>query len=138
VILHAFVRGEAKPQGSKRGFVTKTGRVAMVEMAGKPLKTWREQIAWTARGEAAKQGWEQTDAPVSVKLEFYLKRPKKPKFSDPAVRPDVDKLTRAVLDALTASQNIWQDDSQVVRLIAEKHYARPGEEGLNITLWKTQ
>ena len=138
MILEGFVAGEAKPQGSKRGFVTKTGRVAMVEMAGNPLKQWRTAISWKMKGEAAKAGWEKTDAPVSVKLIFQMRRPKKPKYPDPVTRPDLDKLSRAVLDALTDTGVIWQDDSQVVRLLAEKHYARPGEEGVTILLWKTR
>ena len=138
MILEAFVPGEAKPQGSKRGFVTKNGRVAMVEMAGNPLKQWRTAISCKMKGEAAKIGWQLTEAPVSVKLIFHLKRPKKPRFMDPATRPDVDKLSRAVLDAITDSGVIWRDDSQVVRLLAEKHYARPGEEGVTILLWMKQ
>lgn len=138
MILQFFVAGDAKPQGSKRGFVTKSGRVAMVEMAGTPLKKWREAIAWKARGEAAKIAWEKTDAPVSVKLIFEVRKPKKPKYPHPAVRPDLDKLTRAVLDALTDSGLIWSDDSQVVRLLAEKKYAQSGKEGVTILLWKTQ
>lgn len=138
MILEGFVAGEAKPQGSKRGFVTKSGRVAMVEMAGNPLKQWRTAISWKMKGEAAKAGWELTDAPVSVKLTFELKRPKKPKHPMPGTRPDLDKLTRAVLDALTDTGVIWRDDSQVVRVLAEKKYARPGEEGVTILLWKTQ
>lgn len=138
MILKFHVPGEAKPQGSKRGFVTKTGRVAMVEMAGNPLKVWRSSIAVMAQREAQKHHWEITDAPISAKLIFALKRPKKPRYPYPAVRPDVDKLSRAVLDALTDSGAIWSDDSQVVRLIAEKEYARPGEEGVRIALWKSQ
>jgi crossover junction endodeoxyribonuclease RusA len=138
VIIDAFVPGDPKPQGSKRGFVTKTGRVAMVEMAGTPLKRWRESITWVMRGEAAKKGWEVTDAPVNVKLVFELKKPKKPKTHVPITRPDVDKLVRAVLDAITDTGLIWRDDSQVVRLSAEKKYARAGKQGVTIMLWKTQ
>ena len=93
MILQAFVKGTAKPQGSKRGFVTKTGRVAMVEMAGSPLKDWRQAVTWVIRGEAAKQKWELSQGPVNVKIEFYLRRPKKPRYAEPAVRPDVDKRT---------------------------------------------
>ena len=138
MILHAFVKGAAKPQGSKRGFVTKTGKVAMVEMSGTPLKNWRQAVTWVIRGEAAKQKWELSEGPVNVKIEFYLHRPKKPKHKEPAVRPDLDKLARAVLDALTDAKTVWLDDSQVTRLYCEKHYARPGGEGVSIKLWKTQ
>ena len=43
-------------------------------------------------------------------------------------RPDLDKLTRAALDAMT--RVIWRDDSQVVRIEALKRYtgAQHGEQ----------
>jgi Holliday junction resolvase RusA-like endonuclease len=43
----------------------------------------------------------------------------------PAKRPDVDKLARACLDALTQSGAI-RDDAQVVMLGATKVYGLPG------------
>ena len=79
MILSFTVQGEAKPQGSKRGFVTKSGKVAMVEMAGTALKSWRETIALTAQIEAKKQKWEITDQPISIEVIFYMKKPQKPK-----------------------------------------------------------
>ena len=42
----------------------------------------------------------------------------------PECRPDLNKLSRACLDALTGI--VWRDDSQVVRLEAEKEYGVPG------------
>ena len=76
-------------------------------------------------------------APVYVQLDFYLSRPKshygtgrnaqKIKESAPSWpgRPDVDKLARAVLDALTGL--VIADDSTVVELRAGKSYGRrPG------------
>ena len=57
-----------------------------------------------------------------------MPRPKSaPKRSTPAAikRPDIDKLARAVLDALTG---VWlEDDSHVVCLRATKRIALPGE-----------
>ncbi len=38
--------------------------------------------------------------------------------------PDLDKLCRACLDSLTGI--VWRDDSQVVRLEANKDYGAPG------------
>jgi crossover junction endodeoxyribonuclease RusA len=125
--------GDPKPQGSKRGFVTKTGKVALVEMAGNPLKLWRESIALTAQVEAKKQNWEVTDQPVSMEVIFYMKKPQKPKFSLPAVRPDIDKLLRALLDGLTQAKTVYLDDSQVCILQASKTY---GEPRVEIKLWK--
>lgn len=42
----------------------------------------------------------------------------------PAVRPDIDKLARAILDGLTGT--VWRDDSQVVALSSvAKVYGEP-------------
>jgi Holliday junction resolvase RusA-like endonuclease len=37
-------------------------------------------------------------------------------------RPDLDKLLRATFDAVTATGRVWADDSQVVKVTAEKLY----------------
>jgi Holliday junction resolvase RusA-like endonuclease len=70
-----------------------------------------------------------------VECTFFLERPKAhcgtgrnegivkdgaPAY--PVVRPDADKLLRAVLDALTG--RVWADDAQVVVATARKRYAR--------------
>ena len=120
------VTGEPKPQGSKRGFVTRTGKVALVEQAGKPLKTWRNEVTLTAAFESENQGWTITDKPIQATITFRLNKPQRPKAPLPSTRPDLDKLIRAVLDAITAAHNIWVDDSQVVTLTARKTYGTPG------------
>ena len=48
-------------------------------------------------------------------------RPSAPRY--PGRKPDIDKLTRAVLDALVAGGGI-RDDARVVRLHADKTYFR--------------
>jgi crossover junction endodeoxyribonuclease RusA len=71
-----------------------------------------------------------------VDLAFVMPRPKSaPKTKTlPAVkRPDIDKLTRAILDAITGICLV--DDSQVVGLKASKRIALPGEyPGCHITI----
>jgi crossover junction endodeoxyribonuclease RusA len=129
------VLGEPKPQGSKRGFVTKHGKVALVEQAGKPLKDWRDIVTTTARHERITQQWEPyNEAPMNVTLAFRCKKPLRPKYPVPATRPDIDKLTRAVLDALTDA-HVWQDDSQVIHLTVTKTYGLPG---VDIAIWTNQ
>ena len=132
--LELTVMGEAKPQGSKRGFVTKTGKVALVEMAGNALKLWREAIAMTAQSETKKQNWEITDQPVSMEVIFYMKKPQKPNFVLPGVRPDIDKLLRALLDGLTQAKTVYLVDSQLCFLDVRKLY---GEPRVEIKVWKT-
>ena len=65
------------------------------------------------------------DGPVAVELSFVFRRPKSAaKREFMSVRPDVDKLCRAVLDALTLKDGVGclVEDSRVVRLKAEKVY----------------
>jgi crossover junction endodeoxyribonuclease RusA len=121
VSLSFFVAGRPAPQGSKRH----VGKGVMVE-SSKQVKPWRESIRWAALDQA--HGPLNTEGPVSVRLLFVMPRPASaPKRSTPPAvkRPDIDKLVRAVLDALS-SAGVWRDDSQVVELFATKRLAEVG------------
>lgn len=129
-----FVPGDAAPQGSKRH----VGRGRMVE-SSKAVGPWRERVALAAHHLAAhQQGWTLAPAgvPVAVDLVFVRPRPvSTPKSRTPPAtkKPDVDKLARAVLDALTGIA--WADDSQVIDLRARKRLAEIGETpGVYITV----
>lgn len=146
--IAVFVPGTAKPQGSKQGrpiyrgsgaTKTFTGKVAQVESAGEPLKEWRTDLRAALLTGAGEPLTNLADAPVAVRLEFWMARPKShyrtgrnshalryaaPKH--PAGKPDVDKLARAVLDAIT-SAGVWRDDSLVVDLHVSKRLAEIGE-----------
>lgn len=58
---------------------------------------------------------------VAVDLLFVMPRPKTGRRVLPAVRPDIDKLTRLVLDALTDA-GVIVDDGQVTDLTVRKRY----------------
>jgi len=114
-----FVPGSPRPQGSKRAFTNpKTGGVILTESAGAPLKDWRTSVAVVAQSHFDTP---RTD-PVVVSIRFVLRRPKTlPKRVQHHVkRPDIDKLARAVLDALTGTA--IHDDSQVYCLDLTKAY----------------
>ncbi len=64
--------------------------------------------------------------PLSVEVELFFTRPKKPKYTYPSVC-DVDNCAKAVLDALNGLA--WIDDRQIVSLICEKDYAPAGNQG---------
>lgn len=116
-----IVPGRPAPQGSKRH----VGRGILIE-SSKELGPWRERVAMVAHDAMAGRPII-TDA-VTVALSFILPRPKAcPKRRTPAAvrRPDIDKLSRAVLDAITST--VIADDSQVVQLIARKRIAELGE-----------
>lgn len=117
--LLAFVAGQPAPQGSKRH----VGNGVMVE-SSKAVKPWRESIRHALLDEHG-QPRVTFDGAVVVELRFVMRRPAStPKRrTPPAVkRPDIDKLARAVLDAI-GSAGVWRDDSQVTQLAAMKRIA---------------
>lgn len=123
------IPGSPAPQGSKRH----VGRGILIE-SSKNVGPWRERIALAAH--SAMDGRTLIDGPITLDLAFVLPRPKSaPKrITPPATkRPDLDKLARAALDALT---NVaFSDDSQVTRLTCSKRLAAIDEPpGLTITL----
>ena len=132
-----FVPGTALPAGSKRAFIVRdkaTGRPRPVvtDTSGASGKRWRAAIqlaAGTARPNGPLTG------PLSVVGTFILPRPRahyaasgKLRMGAPIVsevRPDLDKLGRMLLDALTGV--VWRDDAQVARLHLMKRYAGPND-----------
>lgn len=120
------VLGIPKPQGSKRAYVNKhTGRAQLVDQAGAPLQDWRVDVQQAAI--IAMDGRPPYDCPIYISLRFHLQRPKshpKNRQTWPATRPDIDKLARAVLDALT--HICFHDDGQVVFLSVAKAWGTPG------------
>lgn len=133
-----FVPGIPVQQGSKRH----VGNGVMVEMA-KNLRPWRDSVTYAARA-ACRQDCDLQTGPLTATLTFWFPRPKShyrangllkpnaPTYKSSA--PDVDKLARAVLDAITGS-GLWHDDAQVAGLQLTKRYANePTGVGLAVTL----
>ena len=117
-LLHWFVEGTPVPQGSKTATVI-NGRAVMFE-ANKKHKAWRDHV----RATVGKLETPSTQ-PVRVELQFWFEKPKTVKRDHMSVKPDLDKLSRSVLDAITGG--ILKDDSQVVILNARKEYGdKPG------------
>ena len=112
-----FIPGMPIQQGSKSGF-SRIGStsVQMTDQNKDKLKPWRHTVA--ARADIGIT----FDCPVSVELTFVMPKPKKPRWSTPAVKPDIDKLERAVLDGLTDGGLLY-DDARVVRLLGVLEYA---------------
>ncbi len=126
------VLGTPVTQGSSKAFVV--GRRAIVTHDKRqPLMDWRNAIAQGAQdasgGEFAARG-----IPVAVRAIFRLQRPKSaPKRIEyPTTKPDGDKLTRRLFDALSGV--LYADDSQVVKHSIEKRFANP-DEAPGVTVW---
>lgn len=125
-----YVPGTPAPQGSKRH----VGNGVMVE-SSKAVKPWRQDVTAAAIDAATTAGWETATGPVGLRLTFYLRRPRshygtgrnadqvKPSAPEyPATKPDLDKLQRSTLDALTTA-GVLADDARVVLIDAAKVYA---------------
>lgn len=127
--IRLTVFGAAQPQGNKTGFA-RAGKVVMVEgrrpEAREAFKDWRSAVAAAGREWQADHGAVLLDEPLTLTAVFHLPKPSSaPKWKLWARgRPDVDKLARAVLDALTGV--LWVDDSRVVSLHVQKPYAIDG------------
>jgi Holliday junction resolvase RusA-like endonuclease len=129
------VLGIPVPQGSKR-----VVQGHLIDVNHAKLRDWRQLV-----GAACQEAGQFFDGPVVVGFDFYFPRPKghfgsgrnaeilkasSPAF--PATKPDIDKLIRACLDAMTGI--VFRDDAQVASLIASKFYADEQPPGVSITI----
>ena len=130
-MISFVVPGIAKPQGSMKTIPhSKTGQpITLPDNPG--TGAWRVDVGWAARAA----GCRTSEGPIVVEVRAFLPRPRghfdrhgalKPSAPiAPIVKPDGDKLMRAVLDALTGVA--FRDDAQVVRQALEKLYCAEGQ-----------
>ena len=141
-ILVFDVIGKPVTQGSKQYM----GRGRMLEVNHDSLKAWRcdiKQAAYDKMMADYGPAWIR-DGAFSLSMVFRFDRPQG-HYGAKGLRPsapqhmitrkgDVDKLSRAVLDALTTT--IYTDDAQVASLQAHRRYAVKPQElaGVSITV----
>lgn len=126
------VYGTPRPQGSKRH----VGNGVMIESGGAALRTWREDVKHAALAERAKLD-EPLDGPIGLYVGFFLPRPVSHyrtgrnahllRDAAPALpyrKPDIDKLLRSTLDAITTAQ-LWRDDACAVHVLTTKTFCAP-------------
>lgn len=131
-----FVPGRPVSQGSKTVVFSSEGRPRVIDGRGsrpRELAAWRDAVAQSAfvwvRGRLL-------EGPVAVDCAFFLPRPRRQRtpLDWPTQRAsgDVDKLARAVLDALSGVA--FADDVQVVELRATKQWAGAAGEGVLVAI----
>ena len=123
--LRFWIEGKPEPQGSKTAGKRKDGTPFVRDKNPKGLKLWRQTVHDGILEQSALSEISMIDLPVILRMTFWLPRPKdRPKTIDvlPIVRPDVDKLARAVMDSLTSSRLI-KDDAIVYDMHPIKRYA---------------
>ena len=124
-----IVYGDPVSKGSTRAFVPKGWKRAVVTAANPKTKIWEKTI----RDTCSELSLTPDSLPWRVRIKFAMKRPQKmPKGrTHHTVKPDLDKLTRCVLDALTGIA--WVDDAQVVSITAVKTYCS-GTDGPHVRI----
>ena len=125
------VEGRPVPQGSMVASYNKKQGVARVHhQQGEALALWRGLVRIAAREAGAIP----SPLPIRLSVRFGMQRPKahlrlrggryvvkvEHYYDRPAVAPDIDKLIRAIGDALTGVAYV--DDSQIVDIVASKVY----------------
>ena len=127
-VIDICVWGTPVPQGSmvRRG-------LSIVHCNDEELRIWRNKVEVDLI-EAEPLGWCRDD-PVELMAQFYFQRPKshygkrgllKSSPEQKVTAPDLDKLTRAVGDAIQSS-GIIRNDSQIIALDCTKNYCYEGQ-----------
>lgn len=133
------VHGIPIPQGSK---VANFHAPGVRDSNDKKLRPWRKTVR--AQAEDVVRHHDTLTGPVKVWVRFtftrppshyrtgrnaYLVRDAAPRFPG-RLHGDIDKLVRAIFDALTDAA-VWADDTQVVDVRARKFYAGEDEYALD-------
>lgn len=119
--------GTPRPQGSAKAFVR--GNRAFITSDNAKLKPYRHTLTQVAMETASRDGLSLPLGARGVAMEVTIlwtlaKPASKPKrVIHCTVKPDTDKLLRAVLDSLTGVG--YEDDAQVVHVTAWKQYGLP-------------
>ena len=130
-LVTVWVPGRPETQGSTRCFMPQGSRKPVIVHDNRRLEAWRTAVTFLVKHAAHKVRWDTPlDEPVEVVATFYLAAPKRPRFELPAVKPDLDKLQRAIGDAL--GNGILKDDSRIVHWDVWKRYG--AEPGVKLTL----
>ena len=144
-----YVCGDPSPKGSKTA-VVRGGRAVLLDGRRGPARVkyalWKENVATYAQIAMQFHCTDDVQAPLDgalgIEVVFYLSRPKNETKLQRArtwhtVRPDADKLLRAVLDPL--SKIVITDDARIALVRVEKRYAAtPDAIGAQITVIQLQ
>lgn len=126
---------EPHPEGSMRAFIY-NGIAKVAHMNSAELKKWRRIVAVKANEVLCQNraflDYPEKDCCYDIHMWFHLLRPKTVKRRWLTVRPDLDKLGRAILDSLGGTKDsgniVYDDDGKITSLFATKSYVETSEE----------
>lgn len=131
-LLMVRVRGLPVPQGSMKTTGRPGGRAVLVHSNAAKLKPWRLQLQAEFEAALPEDHVPTPHVPYMLMASFTLPKPMsapKRRRVFPWSTPDLDKLLRAVGDALEASGAI-RNDAQIIETHGVKVY--PGEGGWSL------
>jgi Holliday junction resolvase RusA-like endonuclease len=121
------------PFPGQRTNCTCRGRFATVYTPA-AYRDWKDDAKDYIAGLAPQFTGIDREAEVTLSAEFVATPPKTTKLRRP--KPDIDNFLKSLMDAITQSEVLWKDDSQVAELgRVRKRWATPGEPpGIYVTL----
>ena len=132
------VHGTPKGQPRARAFAQRFGNKVSARMYDPgPADEWKETVYLGLRTALRTFSGQPSLGAFKVSMRFVMPRPKSHlgkkglKPSAPRYhfgKPDIDNLTKLVLDVITKDGRVWRDDSQVVTLLAYKEYAEASDK----------
>jgi Holliday junction resolvase RusA-like endonuclease len=117
------IRVPGVPVAKGRPLVTKRGTFT-------PLKTRKAEAALRAAAKVAMADLAPFKGPIGVHFTAHFTKAKSSKFKHKTMKPDLDNLIK-IQDALNGI--CWDDDSQIVTIIAAKCYWHCNETVITIT-----
>ena len=117
ITVYGEPKAQPRPRATARGGFARVYNPSTAD-------EWKQAIVDAARNQG-----EPFLGPVSLEIRFDMPRPKSMRGTEQkphTVKPDIDNMVKAVMDALTTAI-WWIDDSQVWRLSTSKQYAAKGE-----------
>ena len=135
------VYGTPRPQGSTRTRTFRDARghvkTAITHSNRESLMQWRADIRSAVQLHAPELRTNLVHGPIAIRIRFAMTKPpsvpKRRLF--PVVAPDLDKLLRAVGDAL--EHTVLHNDSQIVGWEAWKVYTE-GQASATVEIWQPE
>lgn len=131
-VIEFFVPGTPISKARARTYRMKNGKIGSYT----PDRTtaWEAHVQLHAKGSLPEKP---LDGALRLDLTFLMPATKvaiKKKRVFHSVRPDIDNLEKAVMDAL--NRFVWIDDAQVCQKVSQKIYTQDmREEGVRVRIW---
>ncbi len=124
---------EIKPMAKQSFRTTRTGNKYLDASVIKYRKAIRNMAIAQMRNQKA----EKIEGAVNMNIIFAFRRPKslskKERTVPKTTKPDIDNLTKAILDALNGIA--WKDDAQVTQINVHKIWS--AKDQIEIEIWET-